>query len=140
MRIRGRKESPSILYQIEPYLSNERTLFSREGGWEKKKNNSPMPNFSHPSRKHNPPMFSSPSKYLSKYQIESLAPFLITLKVLPFFLLKKVWKCFKPFRERAGVVREWHFPSSCRAEGREPWVPPGYPKKSGFLQGSWTRF
>ena len=95
-----------------------------------------LPNFPHPLRKHNPPMFSSPSKYPLQCEIESLASFLITLKVLPFFLLKKVWKCFKPFRERAGVVREWHFPSSCRAEGREPWVTLGYPKKSGSSQGS----
>ena len=45
---------------------------------------------------------------------------------------ENICKCLKPFRERAGVVREWHFPSSCRAEGREPWVPPGYPQNLGF--------
>jgi len=53
---------------------------------------------------------------------------------------ENIWKCLKPFRERAGIVRIWHFPSSCKAEGREPWVSPGYPQKSGFFQGSWTSF
>ena len=53
---------------------------------------------------------------------------------------ENICKCLKPFRERAGIVRIWHFPSSCKAEGREPWVSPGYPQKSGFFQGSWTSF
>ena len=138
MRIRGRKESPSILYQIEPYASNEGTLFpGRVGG---KKIIHPCQTFLTLQENIILQCFLHPLITFLSVKFESLPPFLITLKVLPFFLLKKVWKCFKPFRERAGVVREWHFPSSCRAEGREPWVPPGYPKKSGFFQGSWTSF
>ena len=65
-------------------------------------------------------------------KLESLPPFLITLKVLPFFLLKKVWKCFKPFREHARIRI---FGPNIQAEGREPWVPGcplGTPKNLGF--------
>ena len=91
-----------------------------------------MPNFPHPSRKHNPPMFSSPSKYLSKYQIESLAPFLITLKVLPFFLLKKVWKCFKPFRERGGMSGDDTSLHHVELREGSPGCPLGTPKNLGF--------
>ena len=53
-------------------------------------------------------------------------------KVSAFFLLKKVWKCFKPFREHAKIRI---FGMNIQAEGREPWVPwvpPGYPKNLGF--------
>ena len=133
MRVGGKKEESFNALPDNP--SNKRPLFPKKGrvGGKKEASQSIL------LRKHNPPMFSPSQK---PYRLPSLRfPFISTYSYsFPLFSLGKCLEVFVTISRTRWDVRAWHFPSSCRAEGREPWVPPGYPQKSGFSQGSWTRF